>query len=95
MRLIDADAFIKSIPNFDLPEDTIDACTFRILLHNAPTVDTVLKAGWFIHPSGEFGTCTNCRQDEDFPEYIGKLGRYNKVFAYCPNCGAKMDEVSE
>lgn len=41
MRLIDADSFIESITDFDLPGDTIDSISLRILLMETPTVDAV------------------------------------------------------
>lgn len=56
------------------------------LIKTAPTVDAVpvVHSEWekFYHPSGTHGIrCKNCKEQNGRKTY------------YCPNCGAKMDEV--
>lgn len=100
-RLIDADALIEYLNNnvplkYFMGRDIgkADKNLFHLLnvIREAPTVDQVKHGRWIVHPSGEFGSCGLCFEQVDFPEYKGDIGRYNKVFHYCPNCGAKMDQ---
>ena len=56
--------------------------------NNAPTVDPIRHGHWIAHGKAFMGAtieaCSECGE---------LLCGYNK--AYCPNCGAKMDEVTE
>ena len=83
MRLIDADALIKTLGIGDMPI----RLTYEI--NNAPTVEAVpVKHGKWLKAYGDheaFGIrpfyryCSCCNESTAFP--------YN----YCPNCGARMD----
>lgn len=88
MRLIDADALTqswdvlsngKAFDFYDIDE-----------IANAPTIDaeTVRHGHWIEcplrkYPKEHIDVCSVCNSKA--------LAKYN----YCPNCGAKMDEVSE
>lgn len=55
------------------------------IIERIPTADAipVVPAQWtnyYFHPCGNRGKCSVC-------------GEYNIPTNYCPNCGAKMDEV--
>lgn len=105
MRLIDADA-LKAIRFHDLPysqivpadcdtdekvsayklgwNDAIDA-----IVESAPTVDPIKHGHWI-----SFGTmhrCSICGETVLVPTTIVGM----PIYDYCPNCGAKMDEVTE
>lgn len=58
-------------------------CIF--VVDKAPTIDAVpVRHGhWIDGICGAYKICSVCDQISDFD------------FDYCPNCGAKMDEVSE
>lgn len=57
------------------------------LIDVAPTIDAepVRHGHWIAYRSGVDTQCSECEWSTDFP-----IAR-----KYCPNCGAKMDEVSE
>ena len=83
MRLIDADALktTRSIQSADF--NSIK--TIREWIDNAPTaevIDVEPKHGWWIKTAYGYWKCSVC---EDL--------NTNGYFNYCPNCGAKMDEV--
>lgn len=87
MRLIDADAlmadFQKAFPNFDVKSSHAKA-----LLATAPTIkaEPIKHGRWKHHQYGNtagYYECDNC----------GKINSYKSD--YCPNCGARMDEVEE
>lgn len=65
-------------------------------LFAAPTVDAVEV----VHGHWEWGsawyppTCSVCNLVPLTPGYIGDVGFYGRYYKHCPNCGAKMDEVS-
>lgn len=79
MRLIDADAFFSEFGELD-----------KEPYNNAPTVDPVRHGHWIEAndiSSSPFDAmkrclCSECRE-------------WGFVTIYCPNCGAKMDEVTE
>jgi transcription initiation factor IIE alpha subunit len=82
-RLIDADALIKALDIGDLPI----RLTYEI--NNAPTVDAVpVKHGKWLPENrtmDAYWVCSCC----GFPsEAHGAF----KIYKYCPNCGARMDE---
>ena len=59
-------------------------------IEDAPTVDAVevVHGRWEEADDGDGAVCSVCR--EDFCNIIFEVER----FLYCPNCGAKMTEVS-
>ena len=96
MRLIDADALIKTLETQDYsnapntlegwtPQDMTNAEIFDI--NNAPTVDAVKHGHWELSPFDGNWACSNCGNEP----YHDNMKNMN----YCPNCGAKMDEVDE
>lgn len=84
MRLIDADVlmadFQKAFPNFDVKSSHAKA-----LLATAPTVkaEPTKHGRWKGAGMGDY-MCSLCNT-------IVSGNRYH----YCPNCGARMDEVEE
>lgn len=94
MRLIDADRLKRVLIAFftgshlELPHisKVID------FLDNADTIDAEpVRHGHWEHDSTGANFCSECL------EYPYDDGEYHMVWhcSYCPNCGAKMDEVSE
>ena len=88
MRLIDADALIEEA----LTEGAYGYVDAKQIA-DAPTIDAVpVRHGhWIYHPDDLFPNdstqeCSYCHEEES-------LTLYNDN--YCPNCGTKMDEVSE
>ena len=82
MRLIDADALLKDINDYPYGYRGMIKDTIAI----QPTVDPIKHGHWIAHGKAFMGAtieaCSECGE---------LLCGYNK--AYCPNCGAKMDEV--
>lgn len=97
MRLIDADGLMETVFN-----DTVlingDVMQKRLVLaeaiETAPTVDAepVRHGRWEYPDYYDYGdVCSYCGFDSG--EIVGE--NQLKLLKYCPNCGAKMDEVSE
>lgn len=87
MRLIDAVGLMVRIPY-----EEINA---RMTIANATTVEAELvRHGHWIW-MGEQGDsrymCSVCKSKENVPTCNGEP----TVWDYCPNCGARMDEVTE
>lgn len=80
MRLIDADALMRCIPNEDI--------TSRFAVENAPTIEAepVKHGKWQVNEAFKYKdmTCTACGWL--FEYYNGLEEDWN----YCPHCGAKM-----
>ena len=94
MRLIDADALLmdNSWDFYDENGNRNDAC---IAVENAPTVDAepVKYGHWCFEefPDGYYHwECSECKKW--FKEDSMSLA---EEWKYCPNCGAKMDDVKE
>ena len=95
MRLIDADALVKELSNkYIVPVDeaTRGVAAFmgiqmRQAINNAPTIEP--KHGRWIKISERNYKCSVC---EDW--WAGDEEEI-KTLKYCPNCGARMDEVEE
>ena len=73
-------------------------CLWRSIVSVAPTVDAVpVRHGHWIMNEDDELYCSVCGYiaslDSDEYFYRGKI-RFDDSF-YCPNCGAKMDEVSK
>ena len=88
MRLIDAYALEKEIikalhePLMDVDE-AIDVVVTTI--DDATTVDPVKHGEWRYDEALELEWCSECG--------FGKRKGDKRWYSYCPNCGAKMDEV--
>ena len=96
MRLIDADllkgqmesvcmGIMAGTDSYGAPLKTID---------NAPTVDPVKHGHWVevqrIHEKDHTAICECSLCGDTVWVYDGQ-----RAWNYCPNCGAKMDEVEE
>ena len=97
MRLIDADALpITPVDITDLPKDGTALIVYsKENVDNAPTVDTERHGHWICileEKMGDFSKfahlfkCSYCHTP-----FLGMSDRYH----YCPNCGAKIEEVEE
>ena len=93
MRLINADA-LKEL--FAQNDDLFMSQDIRhVIEYGVPTVDAVQHGHWIC---GElFGppTCSVCQKKPRTPGYCGTETFYNTEFAFCPHCGAKMDEEAQ
>lgn len=87
MRLIDADVLLEKAWDADTRVGYVQVVDVGDILE-APTIDSV-KHGHWIDIDDELitGTCSVCGWDAIFAE-TDVVG-----MSYCPNCGAKMDEV--
>lgn len=96
MRPIDADKLKKDV--LDLPDcyngfsDTYDKAMILALVDEQPTVEP--KHGHWVDMA-DFESCSICNGTrlKEFQSYYGKC-LWVKM-DYCPNCGSKMDEVTE
>lgn len=85
MRLIDADAVLRSLPD-DLP---YKAAVKRVLIQ-AATVDAVpVVHERFVHDGQRFAGGVDWWQCGRCGGHVTDLERYH--FYYCPWCGARMD----
>ena len=91
MRLIDAERIVYSWI-IDKDGEEHDGITLQSIIDKMPTVDAEpIKHGhWINHfddlfPEDSSVECSVCH------EYEGIMANDN----YCPNCGAKMDEVED
>ena len=88
MRLIDADAYIKYCADKWIPlnEDAVK---------EQPTIYPV-KHGRWIETEEDGDKVVHCSVcSDEYIEVLELASWVKKYFYYCPNCGAKMDEVSE
>ena len=98
MRLIDADALVSALNNGRLKEQTGRAVPFNagvafalIMVEYAQTIDQVRHGRWIERcedQDGIYEFCSECGIDTD-------ITHYGESYAYCPNCGAKMDEEDD
>lgn len=89
MRLIDADALSKFIDcgHFNNPNEKLySENDIEEMIFLMPTIDAApVKHGkWVRNDYGDIGNyhCSEC----------GKICMCNGDYAYCPNCGARIDE---
>lgn len=91
-RLIDADALMEIYARYEFTSDMGDAME---ILDNAPTVDAVqVRHAHWIWKGDEGDSrfmCSECKCKEYVPTCMG----VPDIWEYCPNCGARMDEVNE
>ena len=85
-RLIDANAFLKDILTAEIGKTIIEYSESDIgyMIRKRPTVDAVevVHGRWMCHGDCGVTECSVCGWSIE--EYVGD-------YAYCPNCGAKMD----
>ena len=96
MRLIDAEAFLKTENDRCGSAPLVGTCTsdneyLSDRLKKAPTIEAkpVVHGRWEEASDGDGIVCPFCRTD--FCTIIYDTEHFN----YCPNCGAKMDETVE
>lgn len=99
MKIIDADALLKhEIKRCDGEMPFIGTCstnnfTLKSEINKFPTIDAVpvVHGQWIKHPHKlGFFICSYCKcLDEKYIPFD------EKVWNYCPNCGAKMDGDAE
>lgn len=96
MRLIDADALRKvhcEDCNYEEQEmcKSDPICATLMWLDEAPTIEAEpVKHGRWVD-NGCYNTCSVCENSIHAWNDDGDL----QEFAYCPNCGAKMDEEKD
>lgn len=91
MRLIDATRIEQYILNNCSDNEEINAIYAEII--NAPTIEAEpIKHGHWINKGLEPLRCSECGIMVDV---YNEIPWACKSFVYCPNCGAKMDEVNE
>ena len=96
MRLIDADALLKDIGEEPMNwtdtqaevQEYVDWKRTVATINSAPTIEAepVKHGKWITILIGERPYCSTCYKTHDCFEWTPR---------YCPNCGAKMDEVSK
>ena len=96
MRLIDAEAFLKTEIDRCGSAPLVGTCTsdneyLSDRLKKAPTIEAkpVVHGRWEEASDGDGIVCPFCRTD--FCTIIYDTEYFN----YCPNCGAKMDEKED
>lgn len=92
-RLIDADALLKKVHTIIQTCDgyeTIERVLYVNQIENAPTVDAVPVVHGHWEHKGEGIYCSNCGAESGYSPWGASA--FSK---HCPECGAKMDEVTE
>lgn len=93
MRPIDADALLKKAHYRETGDLNGEEVLFPSDVEAAPTID----AEPVRHGHWEGDTCTSCNLPWNYnmTQDADDWGYFSPMPDYCPNCGAKMDEVSE
>lgn len=95
MRLIDADALMKSIKQQKLLAR--EPATQRIMqmIGNATTFVFPERSAEWLNFTGDFSTaeCSECGELYEPSDYGDEehFNAFKQFYKYCPNCGAKMD----
>ena len=93
MRLIDADALVESIKKY---EDIIGTPLYMVRKHidSQPTIEP--KHGRWVENKGRYGWyCSQCKKENNYAYHYNESNAIELQDYYCPNCGAKMDEVED
>lgn len=87
MRLIDADDLMCKLTELEITNPNFVMAEVKGLLVNAPTVEERKHGHWIGKPIAGYSIvrCSVCFA------FANNIERWN----YCPNCGAKMDEVTK
>jgi hypothetical protein len=101
MRLIDADALLqRAVPQ----GRSTPLWVSNIVIEDAPTIDAEsVRHGKWIECESENGIhihkCSECGNRDmykgTFRDWNGREFSFYYKRQYCPNCGAKMDEVEK
>ena len=84
---IEKEALINSFRSCRASKDLIDSIVYRINLQEAADVAPVRHGRWEYGDYYDIGdVCSECLWDSQLVQ---------PSYRYCPNCGAKMDEVNE
>lgn len=86
MRLINTDDLMCKLTELEITNPNFVMVEVKGLLVNAPTVEERKHGHWIEHPT-LFGTwvCSECGMT------IYNFYKADKLYIYCPKCGAKMD----
>lgn len=88
--LISRRAVLNELPHANWGKEWDEALA-RAIIESVPTIDSVKHGKWV-----DFMTEEWCTFDECKCSVCGVVEYFNKgwkKFSYCPNCGARMDEV--
>ena len=88
MRLIDEKALIEEAQTGGWD---IDIKELKMILKCVPTIDAVpvVRGEWIENPTKDSVLCSYCHADWNL------FDNDTYRFCYCPNCGAKMEEVDD
>ena len=91
-KYIDAEAVKALIRTEPMTVDTeADRAAVCELIDNLPAADVAeVKHGRWIEEKGKVAKCSVCKKETEADIW----GQY-WLSPYCPNCGARMDEVEE
>lgn len=108
MRLIDADTAKRIIcwDQCELPDGCGGSCEMTDYIEDTPTVEPVRHGHWVWNEKTrdengiDWGVgawrCSLCKcKNHNIPENKNEIPLRWAGSKYCPNCGAKMDEVNE
>lgn len=88
MRLIDADALLQRAVSHGW---STPKWVSNIVIEDAPTIEAEpIKHGRWIEIGHPWYECSECGERTAVVNLNGEV-----VWNYCPNCGARMDEVEE
>jgi hypothetical protein len=94
MRLIDADKLKAKVRAQEWKRDPTIMLALNwiyMLIDNSPTIDAVpvVRGEWIENPTKDSVLCSYCHADWNL------FDNDTYRFCYCPNCGAKMEEVDD
>lgn len=97
MRLIDADALIDVVDGYLTDSVEEGKCIEKIM--DAPSIDAVKHGIWIeenTRPRSSQFYCSVCHRTAYDPQPTRIKGWVKRCrYAYCPNCGARMDGRGE
>lgn len=88
MRLVDANELEKKLCEDCIGDRVCERRCYEVtMIRGMPTVDAVEHGHWKEYE--DECECTLCHSRWNY------VDNCTETFKYCPNCGAKMDEVTE